>query len=66
MITIIKKEIKISPELLSKIEWACTLNNFCTPTGTLSSTEIFLPSQNSNYGTSSKPFKVILNKILKT
>ena len=26
MITIIKKEIKISEELLSKIEWACAFN----------------------------------------
>ena len=26
MITIIKKEIKISEELLSKIEWACTFS----------------------------------------
>ena len=29
-------------------------NDFCTPTGTLTSTEFFLPSQNSNHGTKSQ------------
>jgi len=28
VITVIKKEIKISKELLSKIEWACTFSKF--------------------------------------
>lgn len=30
------------------------LNDFCTPIGILSSTEFFLPSQNSDYGTKSQ------------
>ena len=41
---------------MKKITGKIPLENICTPTGTLSSNEFFLTSQNTIYGTSPKPF----------
>ena len=40
-------------------------NDFCTPTGILTSTEFFLPSQKSNYGTKSQPLYEIMRGMMK-
>lgn len=59
MITIIKKEIKISKELLSKIEWACTFSK-TTPKITNGNMRI-IEHTNLAY---IEPHKVIINNKL--
>ena len=46
--------------IISNQKWKnSALNNFCIPTGTLTSNKFFLPSQNLVYGTKSQTLKII-------
>ena len=65
----IEENVKIGA-IICNTNWKMTekiyvWNDFCTPTWTLTSTEFFLPSQNSDYGTKSPPLYKIMRGMIK-